>query len=65
MDSYKDFTYDPERFADLQDFIYELHNNSMHYVPIIDAGIAKRAPGEYSVYDKGHDADVFIKINDN
>jgi alpha-glucosidase len=36
----------------------------MHYVPILDAGVAKRAPGEYPAYDSGHKLDLFIKIKD-
>ena len=35
----------------------------MHYVPILDAGIAKRPSGQYSAYDEGHADDIFIKIN--
>jgi len=37
----------------------------MHYVPIIDAGIAMRSPGEYGAYDSGLKDDVYIKIGDN
>jgi alpha-glucosidase (family GH31 glycosyl hydrolase) len=47
LQSYRDFTHDPVRYADLPDFINELHTKSMHYVPILDAGIAKRPTGEY------------------
>jgi len=36
---------------------------SMHYVPIIDAGIAMRSKGEYPAYDLGVEDDVFIKLN--
>jgi alpha-glucosidase (family GH31 glycosyl hydrolase) len=42
LDNYRDFTYDPIRYAGLPQYIEELHNKSMRYVPIIDAGIAMR-----------------------
>jgi alpha-glucosidase (family GH31 glycosyl hydrolase) len=43
MKDYRSFSYDSEgEFADLPQFIQEIHNNSLHYVPIIDAGIAVR-----------------------
>ena len=61
MDNYKDFTYDPVNFKDLGEFIEELHNKSMHYVPIIDAGVAKRDNQGYQAYDDGKSQDVFIK----
>ena len=39
MDNYADFTVDPKNYSDLGNFMDFLHSNSMHYVPIIDAGI--------------------------
>lgn len=64
--NYRDFTYDGKtKFHDLPEYIQKLHNMSMHYIPIIDAGIAMRAPGEYPVYDFGAEDDIYIKINNN
>ena len=37
----------------------------MHYVPIIDAGIAMRAEGVYKSFDSGYKDNIFIKINGN
>ena len=53
MDSYRDFTFDPVKFSDLPKFVDGLHNKSMRYVPIIDAGVARRPWGNYSAYTDG------------
>lgn len=37
----------------------------MHYVPILDAGIAMRSPGIYPAYDLGVEDDIYIKINNH
>lgn len=43
MKDYRDFTYDKEgSFKGLGDFVNDLHDKDMHYIPIIDAGIAIR-----------------------
>jgi alpha-glucosidase (family GH31 glycosyl hydrolase) len=44
MKNYQDFTIDKKNFVDLPDFIDYLHLNdkNLHYIPIIDAGIAQR-----------------------
>jgi alpha-glucosidase (family GH31 glycosyl hydrolase) len=65
LETYRDFTHDPVRFWDLPAFINDLHaNKSMHYVPIIDAGVARRPWGNYSAYLDGSKAGAFIKIGD-
>lgn len=52
-----------EKYRDLLDF---LHANKQHYVPIVDAGIAKPDAGdEYVAYDRGTELDVFIKGTDD
>lgn len=61
MDSYKDFTIDPVNFKDLPEFVEMIHESSLHYIPIIDAGIAQRKGGNYSTYNDGVEQDVFIK----
>jgi alpha-glucosidase (family GH31 glycosyl hydrolase) len=64
LQSYRDFTYDKSdnRYKDLPQFIKNLTDNGLHYVPIIDAGIALRPNQGYIAYDEGKKADVFLKI---
>jgi alpha-glucosidase len=40
MHEYEDFTIDPTRFADLPSFVKNISDKGIHFVPIIDAGIA-------------------------
>ena len=61
MDGYKDFTWDPVNYGDLPLFLEEIHENNMQYIPILDAGIAQRQGGNYSVYNTGVEQDVFVK----
>jgi alpha-glucosidase (family GH31 glycosyl hydrolase) len=65
LDNYRDFTYDKKKFEKLPAFIDDLHKKNMHYVPIIDAGVAMRSQGGYKAYDSGVADDIFIKINEN
>lgn len=39
MNSFDDFTYDPVAFAGLPDFVQELHEKNMRYIPMIDPGL--------------------------
>jgi len=66
MKDYRDFTYDKVNFDGLGDFVKDLHDKQMHYIPIIDAGIAIREneqqDGEkYEAYMDGMQEDIFIK----
>ena len=63
MHNYRDFTYDPINFVGLDTFVEELHNKSMHFVPILDVGIAMRPWGNYSAYTEGIENNTFITIN--
>ena len=63
MNDYRDFTFDPVNFADLGTFVEELHNKSMHYVPILDVGVAMRPWSNYSAYSEGVENNTFITIN--
>lgn len=39
-----------------------LHEHKQHYIPIVDAGIAKPKKGDsYQAYDRGTELDVYIK----
>jgi len=60
MDNYRDFEYDKVNFADLPDFVDDLHSKNMKYIPIIDAGVAKRSSG-YEAYTDGVSKDIFVK----
>jgi len=61
LDRYRDFTVDPNNFNGLTDFVANLTAHLIHYVPIVDAGIAKRPGENYQAYDQGVAADIFIK----
>jgi alpha-glucosidase (family GH31 glycosyl hydrolase) len=64
MLNYQDFVHDPVNFKDLPEFVSSLHENNMHYIPIIDAGLAKRTEG-YEAYTDGVDSNVFIQVSVN
>jgi len=61
MDNFKAFTIDPKNYSDLPTLVEELHNNDIHYVPILEPGIAQRVGSNYSVYNSGVETNVFIK----
>ncbi|KAJ8897947.1 hypothetical protein PR048_003305 [Dryococelus australis] len=62
MKDQNDFTYDTSNFAGLPDFVDQLHQNGMHYIPLIDPGIsASEASGTYPPYDRGVELGVFVK----
>ena len=62
MDNHKDFTYDKNgKFKDLPNFVQELHEQGLHYVPIIDPGISSTEKSYYKAYDDGLKMDIFIK----
>jgi alpha-glucosidase (family GH31 glycosyl hydrolase) len=61
LNNYQDFTFDPVRFNGLGEFVDDLHTANKHYIPIIDAGIAKRKG--YEAYEDGLNQDVFIKTD--
>ncbi|MCO5590269.1 hypothetical protein L7F22_044238 [Adiantum nelumboides] len=67
LQSFRDFTVDPNRFPDLGSFVKELNDNNQHYIPIIDAAIPAAPQNETDVYapgTRGKELDVFLK-NDN
>ena len=41
MDSYKDFTLNPENFPDFPDFVKEMKDQELRLIPIIDAGVKR------------------------
>ncbi|KAF2155286.1 glycoside hydrolase family 31 protein [Myriangium duriaei CBS 260.36] len=70
MFQYRDFTNDPNTFSypEGQEFLAELHANGQHYIPIVDAAIyipnPNNASDNYSVYDRGHAVNAFLKNPD-
>lgn len=62
MNSSNDFTYDKVNFEGLPEFIKDLHNKGMHYIPLIDPGVsASEIQGTYPPYDIGIKMDIFVK----
>lgn len=62
MDNQNDFTYDKENYKGLPAFVKELHDNGMHYIPLIDPGVsASEKPGTYPPYDEGISMDIFVR----
>lgn len=62
MDSYKDFTVDDKKFPDFADYVRKKHEQGIHLIPIIDAGVKKE--DGYSVYEEGRDNGFFCKTED-
>lgn len=62
MDSFKDFTVNPERFPDLKAFAAEMKERGIRLIPIIDAAV-KMEKG-YDIYDEGHEKGYFCKDQD-
>lgn len=62
MDSYKDFTVDGKKFPDFADYVSKKHEQGIHLIPIIDAGVKKE--DGYSVYEEGRDNGYFCKNED-
>ncbi|KAJ6468608.1 glycosyl hydrolases family 31-domain-containing protein [Mycena vitilis] len=66
--AFRDFTSDPVSFNgdEMRDWIKELRSNNQHYIPIVDAAIAKEvnSTDSYDPYRKGTELDVFIKNPD-
>lgn len=62
MEDFKDFTYDSKEFADLPDFVEEIHQAGQHYVLIIDPGIsAAEHTHSYPPWDEGLHLNIFVR----
>jgi len=60
LKDYRDFTFDSDgSYSGLKEFVDELHSKHMHYIPILDAGLAQRAG--YDAYEEGKKAGIFVK----
>lgn len=70
MNGYRDFTHDPVRFNynEADEFFAKLQANNQHYVPMVDAAIYVPNPEDpsdaYPTYDRGVDANAFLKNPD-
>lgn len=53
MHNYRNFEYDKQAFEGLPDFIQNLHKKNIKWVPIIDAGLARRDGGDYEAFEDG------------
>lgn len=62
MERFKDFTVDKEKFNDFTAFVQNMKENSIHLVPIIDAGV--RIEEGYDVYEDGVANNHFCKRED-
>lgn len=62
LDGYKDFTVNPEHYADFAELAAELKEKGIRLVPIIDAGI--KIEKGYRVYEEGVAKGYFLKDKD-
>lgn len=62
MERYKDFTVDEEKFPDFPQFVEEMKKESIHLVPIIDAGV--KIEEGYPVYEEGLAKGYFCRKED-
>ncbi|XP_045600359.2 lysosomal alpha-glucosidase [Procambarus clarkii] len=66
MEGSKDFTVDPIHYSGLSDFVGEVHQAGMHYVPIIDPGISAAEPYHtYLPWDEGVRFAIFVRNSSN
>jgi len=61
MESYKDFTVDPNKFPDIVSWLKERKEQGIVIVPIIDAGV--KAEEGYFLYDEGIQNGYFSTLN--
>jgi alpha-glucosidase (family GH31 glycosyl hydrolase) len=65
MDDYKLFTISQDSYAELPEKVLKIKEMNMHFVPIMDAGVAVRKNQGYTVLENGLTKDIFIKRSDN
>jgi len=65
MDRTKDFTFDPINFpiSKVKALTSKLHSRKQRYVVMIDPAISTNT--SYEPYTRGHNLDVFMKLNDD
>ena len=62
MQDYKDFTINPQRFPDFDNFVKKMQKDNIHLIPIIDAGV--KIEEGYEVYEEGVNKGYFCKRED-
>ena len=65
MEAYiaKVFTLDPDRFPleKMQELVTYLHDHDQHYIVMVDPAVAYQ---NYSAFENGEDAGIFLKNSD-
>ena len=61
MESFEDFTVEQKGFFNLSATVTKFHNDNLHYVPIVDIGVAIKNGSYYN--DLGKQLNTFIKSN--
>ena len=62
MEDYIDFTVGDTDFAGLKELVENLHNDHLHFVPVLDAGISIKTDSKgINWYNIGNEMNVFIK----
>lgn len=70
MQTYRDFTLDPATYPkeEFQKLLKEIHDSKQHYIPMVDAAIYIPNPNNesdaYPTFDRGENADVFLRNPD-
>ena len=60
FDKRLDFTWDPNNFKGLPEYVDWLHENGMKFITILDPAIDSEAKN-YDAYTRGQDRDIWIK----
>jgi len=61
MHKFWNFVYDKINFAGLPEFIREIHDKNMYYIPIVDSGVAQVYQGTYQMFNEGESAGLYVK----
>lgn len=61
MNGYRNFTWNPKRFANPKGLIQGLQQNGFHVVTICDPGVKYEPEADYQVFDDGLKKDYFIR----
>jgi alpha-glucosidase len=64
MDGYRVFTFDPDRFGDVENHFWGLGELGFKKVVILDPGVKDEPPGNYSVLDEGVERGYFLRTSD-
>ncbi len=62
MQDFKDFTVNPKRFPDFENFVKEMKDDGIRLIPIIDAGV--KIEKGYDIYEEGVAQNYFCKKED-